>query len=190
MAALPLRQDSYTYADICAMRDDIRRELIDGVIYNMAAPTNTHQAIAMEISRQLGNFLKGRKCKVYFSPFDVRLNADEGDDTVVQPDILVICDPKILDPKDRGCRGAPDLVVEVLSKSTAYMDRHVKFKKYLEAGVKEYWIVDPMNQYVDAHILENGKYNRHDYYRTDILPVHVLEGCEIDLSEVFEEDEF
>ena len=189
---LQMQEEYYTYDDISAMDDDIRRELIDGVIYNMASPLNVHQDISMEISRQLSNFLRGKKCKVYHAPFDVRLNADKAnkkDDTVVQPDILVICNRSILDPQGRGCKGAPDFVIEILSPSTAYMDRHIKFKKYLEAGIREYWIVDPAYKLVEAHILVNGIYTKRTYGNTDSISVHVLDGCEIDLSIVFAEDE-
>jgi len=192
MSALNLQQEYYTYTDIIKMDDDIRRELIDGVIYNMASPLNVHQDIMGEIFNQLKNFLKGKNCKVYIAPFDVRLNADKPnkeDDTVLQPDVLVICDRSKLDPKGRGCKGAPDLVIEVLSPSTAYRDRHIKYNKYLEHGVREYWIVDPAHNIVEAHILENDMYKIYYYQKTDSLPVHVLEGCEIDLSSVFIEEE-
>ena len=182
-----LKTQLYTYDDILLMNDDTHCELIDGVIYNMAAPSNAHQDIAGEIFTQLKNFLKGRNCKAFIAPFDVRLFADKNDEsTVLQPDVLVICNRAILDPKGQGCKGAPDLVVEVLSPSTAYMDRHVKHNKYQEAGVREYWIIDPAHKLAEVHIFENNAKNF--YQSTDKLPVHVLEGCEIDLHDVFADE--
>jgi Uma2 family endonuclease len=120
---------------------------------------------------------------VYFSPFDVRLNADTLDDTVVQPDILVICDSEKLDPA--GCKGAPEFLIEILSPSTSSRDRHLKFSLYRRVGVKEYWIVEPDTQKVSTHILSNGDYITRIYGETDTVPISVLEGCTIDLAEVF-----
>ena len=175
----------YTYDDYCAWDDDVRRELIDGIPYAMSAPSWRHQEIIVQISRLIGNFLVGRPCKVIPSPVDVRLNADTGDDTVVQPDLLVVCDKAKLD--DRCIVGAPDLVIEVLSPSTALHDKVIKFRRYLQAGVREYWLVDPDSKSVSVHILNNGAYITHAYSSDDAIPVHVLEGCFIELAEVFEE---
>ena len=174
----------YTYADYCAWGDDQRWELIDGRPHAMApAPGRFHQSISGNIYVQLKQFLRGKTCEVYISPFDVRLNADTKDNTVVQPDVLVVCDPSKLDEK--GCAGAPDMVVEVLSPSTLRHDRLIKFNKYLGAGVREYWIVDPESKTVSAHILKDGAYTTSAYSDEDTAPVHVLEGCNIDLGEVF-----
>ena len=173
----------YTYDDYKTWIDDVRYELIDGIPYMMAPPNRKHEDISGAIFYQLYGFLKGKPCRVYDAPFGVRLNANE--DTVVEPDIVVVCDNSKLN--DDGCVGAPDLVMEILSKSTLSYDKVVKFNKYLQAGVREYWIIEPEGNIVNVHILENGKYVTTAYAETDIVPVHVLEGCKISLPDVFME---
>ena len=176
----------YTYADYCAWDDDERRELIGGVPYAMSpSPTRTHQSISVALINQLYNFLKGKPCVVYHAPFDVRLNADEEDDTVCQPDIVVVCDKSKLDEK--GCKGAPDLAIEILSASSLRMDRVIKLEKYKQAGVLEYWIVDPELRCVEVYVLDNGRY----YAARHIgeAPVGVLPGCVINLEEIFPEED-
>ena len=176
----------YTYADYCTWGDDERWELIDGIAYAMApAPSQSHQRISRDVLLQIGQFLRGKQCEVFGAPFDVRLNADTKDNTVVQPDLLVVCDQSKLDGK--ACVGAPDMIVEILSPSTELRDKLVKFKLYLQAGVREYWIVDPNKKMVTVHILKNGEYMTNVYGEDDHVPVHVLEGCVVDLVEVFEE---
>jgi len=175
---------SYTYEDYASWDDDKRYELIDGVVYLMSpAPTSEHQLISGELYGQLYNYLKGRPCRVFSAPFDVRLNFDGDDKTVVQPDILVVCDrSKIV---KAGCNGAPDLVIEILSPSSGNRDRLLKFNKYLQAGVREYWIVDPECRVVEVYTLESGRYAISVYGEDDTVDVHVLEGCQIVLPEVF-----
>jgi len=178
------QQNHYTYADYITWEDDKRYELIDGIPYMMTpGPSRTHQKISREILKQLANFLTGKPCEVYHAPFDVRLNADKADDTVVQPDLLVVCDKSKLD--DRGCNGSPDMIMEILSPSTSRHDKVLKFNKYLQAGVREYWLVNPDDKTVQVCVLENGRYVTKAYDNTDIAPVHVLAGCEIDLQEAF-----
>ena len=175
----------YTYADYCSWDDGVRRELIDGVPYAMSSPSQAHQKISMQLGRLIGNHLVGKPCEVFAAPFDVRLGADSGDDTVVQPDLLVVCDKSKLDGK--SCVGAPDMAIEILSQSTALRDMVIKFRRYLYAGVREYWIVDPDRKTVSVHILKNGEYISIPYCIDDSVPVRVLDGCTIDLSEVFGE---
>ena len=179
-----LRKDKlYTYDDYSKWEDAERRELIDGVIYAMSpAPLRKHQRTSGRLYRQLANFLQGKPCEVYAAPFDVRLNAGI---TVVQPDIVVVCDKSKLD--DKGCVGAPDMVIEILSQSTEVRDRVLKFNQYLCAGVREYWIIDPDSKTVTVNILDNERYYSAAYAETDTAPVHVLEGCVIDLADVFAE---
>ena len=179
-------EEYYTYADYITWDDDKRWELINGIAYAMSAPTSRHQEILGELYYQLRGFLKGKPCKVYVAPFDVRLNADTKDDTVLQPDVLVICDREKI--TKAGSVGAPDLVIEILSPSTAIHDKVVKLNLYKQHGVREYWIVDPDSKTVSTHILDNDRYYVSAYAETDTPQVHVLEGCTINLAEVFSEE--
>jgi Uma2 family endonuclease len=177
----------FTYADYKAWELDEgeRFELIDGVAYAMAAPTDLHQAAGGEIFRQIANYLHGKPCKVRPAPYDVRLfyAEDEGDTTVVQPDISVICDEKKRGPE--GCRGAPDLVVEILSPSNTADEYIRKFNLYMKAGVREYWVVAPASKTVQSFVLQNGLYTGTVYDSGAALPSVVLEGLSISLSDVF-----
>ena len=177
----------YTYVDYKAweLKPGERYELINGVAYAMAAPGLTHQGILIELATQFHVFLKGKPCKVYPAPFDVRLfyEEDESDDTVVQPDVVVICDPEKL--VEEGCRGAPDLVVEILSPSNTAIEMGRKLTLYKEAQVKEYWVVDPKNKNISIYQLRNGEYVLQIYHAQDIVRPGVLPGLEIPLSTVF-----
>lgn len=152
----------YTYADYLTWHFNERVELIKGWLYKMSpAPKRIHQKVEGIIFNKLFNFLEFSKCEIYQSPFDVRLlkNKDDENDkiyTVVQPDICVVCDEEKLD--DAGCVGAPDLIVEVLSDSTAKKDYNEKFNLYEENAVKEYWIVNPATQTIEIFTLENQTY--------------------------------
>jgi len=174
----------YTYSDYLKWDDDQRWELVDGVPYLMSAPSRWHQEISRNLLGMLYNLLKGKTCEVYSAPFDVRLNADTFDNTVVQPDILVVCDSEKLD--DAGCKGAPDFIIEILSPATSNRDRHLKFDLYRKAGVREYWIVEIDAKKVSAHILSNADYITRIYGETDLAPISVLDNSTIDLTEVFD----
>jgi Uma2 family endonuclease len=184
---IPDEERRFTYADYKAWELDEgeRFELIDGVAYAMAAPTDFHQAILAELVIQIGSYLHGKPCKVRPAPYDVRLfyEEDESDDTVVQPDISVICDEKKRGAE--GCRGAPDLVVEILSPSNTADETVRKFNLYMEAGVREYWIVSPKLKTVQSFTLQNGVYMGRVYDSGGTLPSTALEGLSINLSEVF-----
>jgi Uma2 family endonuclease len=179
----------YTYADILEWDEEVRAEIINGELFMMANPDTIHQDISREIFGHLYDFLKGKPCVVYAAPFGVRLfpKKDLSDDTFVEPDIVVICDKSKIDK--RGCNGAPDLVVEILSPATARHDRIVKFRLYQKAGVREYWIADPENRMLNAHVLNNGNYITEVYGDIDEVPVSALPGCVIPLREVFPEAE-
>lgn len=189
--ALPAEKEYFTYADLLAWDDRDRCEIMDGEAVLMAPPSRVHQKIVMEMSRQIANYLEGKQCEVYPAPFGVRLFEQEGDtpedvDTFVEPDITVVCDKSKLD--DRGCKGAPDMIIEILSPSNARHDRFVKLSLYQRAGVREYWIVDPTEQSVQVFALENGVLNPHAFYGPkDIAKVNVLRGCFIELEKVFTE---
>ena len=178
-------QRRYTYADYCKWEGPERWELIDGIPYLMASPSFAHQNILSNLFLQLGVFLRGKECKVIPAPFDVRLNAHTYDNTVVQPDILVVCDKSKFDKA--GLIGVPDMAIEILSPSSVTHDTVKKHALYLKAGVKEFWIVDPETQTVVTHILSGGIYKRTVYTSPDCLPVHVLEGLVVELREVFGE---
>jgi Uma2 family endonuclease len=177
----------YTYADFLEWDENVRAEIVDGELVMMAPPLRSHQRVSMELSYQIRAYLEGKPCKVYASPFAVRLfpQKDNSDDTVLEPDIVVVCDSAKLD--DKGCNGAPDFVAEIISPSTAKYDRIAKFRKYQSAGVREYWIVDPDTKTVQVCILENGRYVIFMYDETETAPVAVLPGCGIDLAAVFAE---
>lgn len=188
--ALPMEKTSYTFADCLVWDEKERMEIIEGEAVLMAAPSSTHQEISMEISRQLANYLEGKQCRVYPAPFDVRLFEKEGDapedvDTVVEPDISVVCDRGRID--ERGCKGAPDMIIEILLPSSLRNDRLVKLRLYQRAGVREYWIVDPENKAVQVLLSDGAGTLRpyEDYGKTDVAKVHVLEGCFIELCKVF-----
>ena len=182
-----LKKDKlYTYADYVKWDTEERYELIDGIPYLMTSPTFEHQDISGNLYGLLWNFLRGKPCKVLYAPFDVRLNAESADDTMVQPDILIVCDKSKI---EKNCiTGAPDMVIEILSPSTSRHDRVRKFNKYLQVGVREYWIVCPDDKTVETHILQNGAYITKRYEENDTIHVHILEGCKINLSDVFIEE--
>ena len=190
--ALPAEKARYTFADCLTWEENERIEIIDGEAVMMAPPSSVHQEIVAELTRQFGNYLEGKRCKVYPAPFGVRLFERDGEapedvDTMVEPDLSVVCDRSKIDKY--GCKGAPDLVVEILSPSSLRHDRFVKLGLYQRAGVREYWIVNPAEKSVQVFLLEDGHYTAKDYGGADDqLRVNVLEGCVIDLSEVFPEE--
>lgn len=183
MRPAPSKSASYTYSDYLHWPEDVRYELIDGVAYLMApAPVLAHQEVAGEIYFQLRQALEGQPCRPFIAPVDVRLpragESDEWVDTVVQPDVLVVCDPGKLDR--RGVRGAPDLVVEVLSPGTAGHDHVHKRRVYERAGVAEYWLVHPGDRLLTVYRLERGEYGKPDVQAlVGETPVGVLPGVSL-----------
>jgi len=185
-AGTPAR--AYTYRDYLSWGEDVRCELIEGMVYMLAAPLEWHQFTAGEIHWQLKSWLKGKTCRVHIAPYDVRLFAradedDRSDTTVVQPDVLVICDPKKRSD-GKACRGAPDFVVEVSSRGTRSKDFHHKRALYERAGVTEYWIVDADDVY--RYVLTDGVYSEtvHELDEWLELEVGVLPGCRISFEEI------
>lgn len=184
-----LEQDKhYTYRDYLTWPDDFRCELIDGKVYMMTpAPLLMHQEVVGEIFVQVANVLRGKPCRVFIAPVDVRLpahaEADEDGDVVVQPDVFVVCDASKLDR--RGVRGAPDWVVEVLSPSTAGKDQIEKRRLYERHGVPEYWLVHPADRLLTVYRLHDGEYGKPDIYPLeDQTPVGVLPDVTIDWNEL------
>ena len=177
------KQGEYTLEDYYALPDERRVELIDGVIYDMAAPSEEHQLILNELSFQLNSFVKQNhgKCRVFPAPFDVQLDMDNR--TMVQPDILIICDRN--KTNTRGVYGAPDLVVEILSPSTAKKDVTVKLRKYLQAGVREFWIVDPEDRIINVYKRQDDKALVQTYTFDDQVPVGIwADRCRIDFPDI------
>ena len=193
MALPKIRPDEkWSYRDFKEWPDEERWELIDSNAYDMSpAPSQRHQDIVLELGRQFKNYLLDKMCKVFIAPFDVRFpEADETDDdasNVVQPDIVIVCDRKKLD--GTGCVGAPDMVAEILSPSTARKDIKEKFLLYERHGVKEYWIVDPESQIAHVYTLgSDNRYGRPDIYSSDDkLTVGILPELVIDLPLLFRE---
>lgn len=176
------RQGEYTVEDYYAWPEDERIELIDGVIYDMGAPTFTHQELVGEVAYAFKNYIREKKgeCKVLVAPVDVQLDCDNK--TMVQPDVMVICKKDIITKKNLF--GAPDLVVEVLSKWTKKKDMSIKQSKYINAGVREYWMIDPEREVVIVYDIENdlqvGVYNFESQ-----IPVQIFGGdCVIDFKEI------
>ena len=168
------RQGEYTVQDYCALPDDVRFELIDGVLIYMDSPHINHQLISGEIYYQISKFIhenKG-KCKVFYAPVDVILDKD--DKTCVQPDIGIFCDNNLI--SDKGTLyGAPDFVLEIISKSTSQKDYKLKLNKYKNAGVREYWIVDPYKEKVLVYFFEND-INPTIYPMDAEIPIGIYEG--------------
>lgn len=183
----------WTYADYCSWPDNGRCELIDGVAHNVPlSPSRQHQQVLCALVVQFANYFRhiGRKYEVYMTPFDVRLPTSDGQNdedicTVVQPDIIVVCDLNKLD--DRGCVGPPDLIIEVSSPSTAFYDLKVKLELYERTGVKEFWIVHPTYKTAMVFKLTDaGAYGCPEMYGSrDRVPVPLLGELEIDLADVF-----
>lgn len=169
----------YTIDNIYALPDGERAELIDGRIYYISPPSRKHQQILHFFDRTIGNYIQANKgsCEIYPAPFAVFLNKDKTN--YVEPDISVICDPSKLD--DKGCHGAPDWVIEIVSPSSKTMDWFIKLIKYSNAGVREYWIVDPENSIITVYRFENGTSVEQYPFGTDV-PVGIYEGFSIKLS--------
>ncbi|MDD6175556.1 MAG: Uma2 family endonuclease [Firmicutes bacterium] len=190
---LPQNRSGYTFEDYLAWEENDRTELIDGEAITMqAAPSRIHQEVSGAIYAQIHNYLEGKRCRVYAAPFAVRVlddadTPDNASDTVVEPDISIVCDSSKLD--EHGCKGAPDMIAEILSPSTARTDRLVKLNLYQRAGVREYWIVDPAEKSIQVFLLDGGHYRASEYYTgSDIAKVNVLQGCFVELERVFDQE--
>ena len=170
----------YTTADIYDLPEGQRAELIDGQIYYMAPPSRRHQKISMELSATIRDYIRSHNgsCEVYSAPFAVFLNED--DRNYVEPDISVICDPEKL--TDRGCTGAPDWIIEIVSPSSRRMDYFVKLFKYRSSGVREYWIVDPDKKQIIAYDFINDDMNQYSF--ADSVKVGIYEDLVIDFAEI------
>ena len=177
----------FTYADYkkWELDEGERYELINGEAFAMSGTNTRHQAIFRELFGLFYVYLRGKPCKVFGAPYDVRLfyEEDESDDTVVQPDIMVICDKDKIGPE--GCHGAPDLVIEILSPSNTAVEMERKFFLYLEAGVREYWIVDSKNNRLKIHCFRDGAITTNTYGSTEAVQVSIFPDLTITLEQVF-----
>ncbi len=189
------RQKKYSYADYLTWKFEQALELFRGHIKPMAAPSRVHQGISMHFSRIFSTYFRNHRCEAYAAPFDVRLfdrkkslRADREIFTVVQPDLCVICDLEKLD--DRGCLGAPDLTVEILSPGNSSREMRDKKSLYEEAGVREYWIVDPERQTVTRFNLEeDGIFGRPlIFVNGESMPSEIFPDLEVPLEEIFPPD--
>jgi Uma2 family endonuclease len=185
---------TYNYVDYLTWQVKERLELIKGKITLMSpAPSVSHQRISFNLSRVLGNFFYKKSCQAFAAPFDVRLYnrkksllANKDVYTVVQPDLCVICNPELLD--ERGCNGAPDWIIEILSKGNSKKEMQIKHALYAESGVLEYWIVFPFEEVVLQYVLNEASEQYqliHSYAEDNIAIPHLFPELEIDLKEVF-----
>ena len=180
MAIPQLKPQTYTIDYIYALPDGERAELIDGQIYNMAPPGRKHQKISLDLATTIKNHIdsKGGSCETYVAPFAVFLNKDSYN--YVEPDISVICDPNKL--TEKGCLGAPDWIIEIISPSSRNMDYHTKLLKYSHAGVREYWIVDSDKNRISVHSFENE--TTEEYSFSDHVKVGIFEDLTIDFKDL------
>lgn len=181
MASAKLK--TYTEDDYYNFPDDIRAELINGQIYNMSAPSRIHQEFLMFLSKTIANYIdsKNGPCRIYPAPFAVKLFSD-CNHTIVEPDISVICDPNKL--TDKGCSGAPDWIIEIVSPSTSSHDYIRKLNLYANAGVKEYWIVDPTKKSIYVYHLEETKFAADAYTFQNRIKAHIYEDLWIDFKKI------
>lgn len=182
------QQGEYTLEDYYDLPDERRVELIDGVFYDMASPTSVHQIISGQIYRCFSDYIDENQgnCIAMYAPLDVQLDCD--DKTMVQPDIMIICDKNKF--KDGVVYGAPDLVVEILSKSTWKKDIYIKLGKYAYAGVREYWMIDPDKKKVIVYDLEQEQ-GPVIYGFDDTVPVGIFDGlCSVNFAKVYDRIRF
>ena len=171
----------YTEEDYYNLPETVRAELINGQIYYMAAPSRIHQEILMFLSKTIANYIDSKKgpCKVYPAPFAVKLFSED-DRNVVEPDISIICDPNKL--TDRGCTGAPDWIVEIVSPSNSSHDYIRKLNLYADAGIREYWIVNPIKESIFVYHLEETKFEAAAYTFQDKIKVNIYDDLWIDFT--------
>ncbi len=181
----------YTYADYLQWKWEERIELLKGIIMKMSAPNTRHQIISGNLYFKLRGFLFENPCKVFIAPFDVRLpiqnkKKDNEITTVVQPDLCVVCDESKID--ERGCIGAPDIMIEILSPGNSRKELQNKFELYEEAGVTEYWIVAPAEEFITIWYLENGKYTRSKPFAANqVITTNILPGLEVNTTDIFKQ---
>ena len=182
MASALAQDKSHTEEDYYNLPEDVRAELIDGQFYGMSAPSRIHQELSAELLTIIRQYIKSKNgsCKAYAAPFAVQLKEDST--TIVEPDISVICDSNKL--TDRGCTGAPDWIVEITSPSNADHDYILKLNLYAEAGVREYWIVDPTEQAIFVYHLEKEKFRAVAYTFQGKIKVNIYDDLYINFPDI------
>ena len=177
--------NGFSYKEYEKWDDSRQWEMIDGVPYMMAPPVVNHQRMVMHLYDQIKAYLKEKTCEVFISPIGVRLfpAEDKSDKEVVQPDLFVVCNPDIIG--ENSINGVPDLIIEIISQSTKKYDKFIKFAKYRQVGVKEYWIVDYEGEEVHVYKWKNGDYIADIYSPFDTIDVGVLPGLAIDMKAIF-----
>ena len=183
MPALQPQPESLTLEQYEALPEDLRVEVFDGVVYDMASPSQEHQTISMELSTVLNTYIRGKKgsCRVFHAPFDVKLS--EQPLTIVQPDLMIVCDKDKLDGK--RCNGAPDFIIEIVSPGNPADDYIRKLYYYKNAGVREYWIVDPRRKNVTINFFEGNKLNV-QYSFDSVIKVNIYDDLYINFSDIDE----
>lgn len=191
MVEEPSPDITYTYADYLQWKFEERLELFKGKIFKMSAPTTKHQDVTGNLYLVIGGYLKGKQCKVYFAPVDVRLpvqnrKKDNEVTTVVQPDLCIVCDLSKIEP--RGIIGAPDFVVEILSPGNSSKEIRLKYELYEEAGVGEYWVVNPVEENIIVYRLSDA--GKLELYRVlaagDVINLRALPGLQINIADIFD----
>lgn len=190
MGSNALQKDGrYTYADYVQWPADQRWEIVDGVAYMLTSPNTKHQQICVQLVVEFGAYLRGRNCQVFTSPYDVVLpdksESEISSSNVVQPDLLIVCDRNKLD--DKKCIGSPDLVVEIISPSTAKRDMRYKYQLYEHHGVREYWIVHPDYPLIEQFASEEGAFKKIGSFSSeDEMTPHIFPDLTIKLSNIFD----
>lgn len=182
----------YSYADYLLWKFEERIEILRGKIFKMSpAPSSSHQRYSITLLRYFFNYFQNNSCQIFHAPFDVRLpdsqkkNRDKDIFTVVQPDLCIICDKSKID--ERGCVGAPDLIVEILSPGNTTKEMKNKFRLYEEAGVREYWLVEPNDRVIFVYVLREGIYiGLAPFTEEDTLKSEIFDGLEMSVAEIFE----
>ena len=183
MPALQQQPEALTLEQYEALPEDLRVEVFDGVVYDMASPSQEHQTISMELSTVLNTYIRGKKgsCRVFHAPFDVKLS--EQPLTIVQPDLMIVCDKDKLDGK--RCNGAPDFIIEIVSPGNPADDYIRKLYYYKNAGVREYWIVDPRRKNVTINFFEGNTLNV-QYSFDSVIKVNIYDDLYINFSDIDE----
>lgn len=179
-AAYEMSNNTYTYEDYLNFDDGKRYEIIDGVLFELSAPSTIHQMITLEIASQLNLQLKGKKCTPLIWPCDVILDNKSNrkkSKIIIQPDVMVVCDKNKIE--DKGVFGSPDLVIEVISPSTFRRDKLEKFNLYLKYGIREYWLVYPKEQTIEVNVLENNKYVTYNYSILDKIDLKISQDNKV-----------